>query len=288
MSCRWNAQSVKAHQFVGKRAQALKLLLEVAPVKVLDDILDHVQSLGWGSAVWSEDVFASKKVFPGFQFSSKSKRWVPRIKTTDASFELMVRRVQNTFEDTSKDMHFKISVAQAEALSERAAACLALAAELQLQVPVPVEKIKDAFIEAWAMGSDHVDTELQAALLDKSDSFDVTLHMPTLKKIVEDHVFSAPVSLEADARAALDVDTFQLLLKQLVYDQSVYETWQRKCGSVLSVRYHREQDWRGLLWVSIACVVSDPRPRETDHRRALHADSLFPLTPVVGLVLITL
>ena len=56
--------ATKQHQFTGKRAVALKLLLDCAPRKALDSILEHVGSLGWGGCVWTEEALANKKVYP--------------------------------------------------------------------------------------------------------------------------------------------------------------------------------------------------------------------------------
>eukprot|EP00959_Pyramimonas_sp_CCMP1952_P454731 9470390-Pyramimonas_sp.AAC.1 len=243
----WNAMTTKQHQLVGKRAVALKLLFEVAPRAGLESILEHVGSMGWGSCVWTEDVLASKKNYPNHQFASKSKKWTARVKTSEESFLLMVERAQNSYEMSNPNLRWKLTPANAEALAERASACLAMAAELQLQVPIPEQKIKDAFIEQWRMGSEHVDFELQAALMDKSDTFDVAMHMPTLKKLVDEHVFSTPVSLATDAQQALDSDQFHLLIKQLEYDTTCYENWMKKCSGVVCARYHREQE-TGLFW----------------------------------------
>ena len=215
--------TTRQHQLVGKRAVAIKLLFEVPPRAGLESILDHVGSMGWDSCVWTEDVLACKKIYPNHKFASKSKKWTPRVKTSDESFLLLVGRAQNVHEMSNPNLKFRLTPANAEALAERAAACLAMARELQLQVPIPEKTILDAFVEPWRMGSEHVDFELQAVLMDKADTFDVAMHMPTLKKLVDDHVFSTPVSQTKDAQKALDSDTFQLLMKQMEYDTACYE-----------------------------------------------------------------
>ena len=234
--------ATKQHQFTGKRAVALKLLLDCAPRKALDSILEHVGSLGWGDCVWTEEALANKKVYPKHQFSSKSKKWASRIRTTDESMILMVERVQNSFEAVGVSYRFKISPSALEGTAERAAACLSLAAELQMSVPIPEQKIQEEWVAAWRLGSDHIDTELQALLLEKSDSFDPALHVPTLKRLVDEHVFSTPTPAPEIAQQALNVDAFNLLIKQLNYDVTVYQNWEKKCSTVLSARYHKEQD----------------------------------------------
>ena len=87
--------SSKQFQITGKRAVALKQLLEVAPKKALDSILAHVGSMGWQQCAWSEEVLSNKKLYPKFNYPTKSKKWMARVKTTDTSLCLMIERAQN-------------------------------------------------------------------------------------------------------------------------------------------------------------------------------------------------
>ena len=60
---------------------------------VKDNILEHVGNVSWDDSCWNEDTLSSKKIYPGFQFQAKSKQWLPRLKTSDASMGLMVSRM---------------------------------------------------------------------------------------------------------------------------------------------------------------------------------------------------
>ena len=80
---KWNVISGRANQIVGKRAMSLKLLFNDCPVAVLIAILEHVETLTWEQACWSDDNLCNKKLFPNFQFPTKSKKWLPRIKTSE-------------------------------------------------------------------------------------------------------------------------------------------------------------------------------------------------------------
>ena len=180
---RWNQQSTKQHQIVGKRLMALRLLLDTAPAEALKSILEHVSALSWADCVWCEDTLCNKKIYPKHQFPSKSKRWLVRNKTTEESFILMVQRAQNTWESSASVGRTKLTTTELESLAERAAACLSLAAELQLTVPIKDTVIEEQWVGAWRGGSDQVDVELQAVLLDKSNEFDVTLQVPNTEAL---------------------------------------------------------------------------------------------------------
>ena len=94
---------------------------------VLNSVLDHVGAMGWDSSCWSDDNLSSKKIYPRFQFPAKSKQWLPRIKTSDESMQLMVRRLHTMFETASTYLRKKPETATVESMAERAAVVVSLA-----------------------------------------------------------------------------------------------------------------------------------------------------------------
>eukprot|EP00959_Pyramimonas_sp_CCMP1952_P139657 2922835-Pyramimonas_sp.AAC.1 len=84
--------------------------------------------------------------------------------------------------------------------------------------------------------------EVQAAVMEQHEQFDPTKHIPTFKRILDQHLQSAPLVVGVEESAKLKVDEFALLIKQLDYDVSVYQTWQRKCQTVKGARFFKEQD----------------------------------------------
>ena len=86
---------------------------------------------------------------------------------------------------------------------------------------------------------------MQVALMDKSDDFVAAQHIPTFKKLVDHHLFTdAPVQECVAKKRALEVDEFNLVMKQLKYDQKVFENYQKKCSSVHAAREHSVQEFR--------------------------------------------
>ena len=95
--------------------------------EVQDKILEHVGNVSWDDSCWTEDTLASKKIYPGYQFQSKSKQWLSRLKTSEESMGLMVSRLQAVHEQTPSFMRAKKPDMKAvESMSERAAVVLAL------------------------------------------------------------------------------------------------------------------------------------------------------------------
>ena len=59
---------------------------------MLTSIVEFVGKTGWEECCWSDDALAFKKIYTGHQFTSKSKKWIPRIKVSDDSMEMMIKR----------------------------------------------------------------------------------------------------------------------------------------------------------------------------------------------------
>ena len=105
-------------------------------------------------------------------------------------------------------------------------------------MPLPDHVLQQEWLEPWASGSEHFDVEVSVALMDKADSFVAQQHIPTLKRLVDGHLLQAPVQQSAAKLDALEVDEFNLFLKQLDYDETVFENWQKKCVTVYAAREH--------------------------------------------------
>ena len=201
--------------------------------------------MGWDACCWSDDALSSKKIYPKYQFPAKSKKWLPRVKSSEDSMRMLVQRVQATHEKTARFFQKKLDTNALEALAERAAAVESMGKEVQQTVPLSKEVLEKEWWGPWAAGSEHIDTEVQVHLLDKSETFLPAQHIPTLKGLVDAHLFkSGPIVQSSTQKDALEVDEFALLMKQLKYDQAVHETWQRKCRTIYGAREHAQQEMK--------------------------------------------
>jgi hypothetical protein len=114
--------------------------------------------------------------------------------------------------------------------------------EVQLEVPLNDAMIDLHWIQKWASGCDQIDTELQTILMDKTDSFEPAKHVPTLKRLVDNLVFQAPVPVDEAAQDRMTADEFVFLMKQIEYDTQVFLNWEKKCSTVYGARYFKEQE----------------------------------------------
>ena len=70
---------------------------------------------------------SNKKIYPKFGFPTKSKKWMPRVRTTDTSLCLMIERVQTQHAAQNPTIRMKMTPHVAETMAESAAAVLAVA-----------------------------------------------------------------------------------------------------------------------------------------------------------------
>ena len=124
---------------------------------------------------------------------------------------MLVQMVQATHEKTARFFQKKLDTNALEALAERAAAVESMGKEVQQTVPLSNEVLEKEWWGPWAAGSEHIDTEVQVHLMDKSESFLPAQHVPTLKRLVDDHLFkSGPIVQALSQKNALEVDEFAL------------------------------------------------------------------------------
>ena len=134
---------------------------------------------------------------------------------------MCVVRLQSVMDKAPAYLKKKPDVSRVEQTSERAAMCWHLGQELLSQVPIKPAVLKAEWYDAWKQGSEHVDLELQALALEKTDDFNVVKHVGVFKKLIEQHIMSAPIPSAVDPCDAdkLEVDKFGLLMNQIKYDE---------------------------------------------------------------------
>ena len=213
---------------------------------ILDEILGHVAKHGWDGSVWSDDNLSSKKLYPKFQFPSKSKAWLPRTKTSTESMMAAVLFLQNRHDRMADkgnqkrkpDVHF------VEEVSMKAACAVNLMTEFVDTCPVDRKEVFAQWIQAWLNGDTKVDIELEQLLFDRVDKLDVRVQIPTFKRLSDKQVFHRPVVNLEKVENQLVIDQYHLQMKQIEYDVNVFKTWSKK---TMNIEYARDQatwKWR--------------------------------------------
>ena len=206
----------------------------------------HVSELGWEGCCWSEESLGAKKMYPNFVFPSKTKSWSSRLRTTEASMRLSVKRLQTGHSRSPVFLRKKADQLKAEQISERAAVVENLARELLARIPINEAIVNVEWRDAWADGSDVIDVEIQALLMDKRDDLDITVHVAVFKKLIEQHQQKAPISCgppNEGQQEKIDIDALNLFLDQCDYDTKAFLNWCRKCSNVYAGRHHAKQEW---------------------------------------------
>lgn len=159
-----NANSSKAGQLAGAKAQAVKNLLEQLPNMALNVLSEHVQSLGWDNCAFSDDCLSSKKYLPGHQFRRGIGLWIARGKVTKESCELTLRHIIAVHESTSPAMRKKVDRATIEEKAEEATLAWHMGLALKQAIPVDEEVLKRDWLDMYVVGNAQVMLEIQMAL----------------------------------------------------------------------------------------------------------------------------
>ena len=170
---------------------------------VLDEILNHVGTLGWENCAWTEENLASKRLFPGHVFPAKNRKWQQRLRVSDRSLRIMVLRIhwEQEHQSCEKRGQKKPDDRACELLAEKAACLVSLADEFCSEHPITMETVQKKILDEWSSGCKRIDMELAAQLLEKSESFAIATHMPCFKALLEESLFRAPVSSSQEAGA---------------------------------------------------------------------------------------
>ena len=140
---RWNKKA-GGQGVVGKRATAMKFIMELAPHDVIHEIFKHNEKMPSGAGVWTDDNIASKKLFPGHSFGAgRSKKRPLRLKVTAESMKLMVMHIQNAHETTPATMRKRPDIQRNCHTAEMAAVLYSLGQEAMTVVPVKESDIRN-------------------------------------------------------------------------------------------------------------------------------------------------
>ena len=175
---------------------------------------------------------------------------------TSESMVLMVRRVQHLNADANKLAKKKITASEMESIAETAAVLYQLAVEFQKSSPVSDDIMKEKWLDAWAAGSPHVDSEVRALIMEKSDSLKLA-SVKSLKAIMDAQMISMPVQPSEAQSARLAKDEFDLLIKQMDYDLQVIGVWKAKMAHSDVAREHAVRDHKLQVHAKVQQSVDD-------------------------------
>ena len=118
---------------------------------MLDEILNHVGTLGWENCAWTEENLASKRLFPGHVFPAKNRKWQQRLRVSDRSLRIMVLRIhwEQEHQSCEKRSQKKPDDRACELLAEKAACLVSLADEFCSEHPITMETVQKKILDEW-------------------------------------------------------------------------------------------------------------------------------------------
>jgi hypothetical protein len=246
----WNASASKQSQIVGGKAQTVKNIMQLMDKGAKVELIKHVAEHGWESCAWTDDVLASKKMYPGFAPRGGSKLWNERQKITGKSCKLMVESVQANHAKMNAGLKRPTSKLDAENLAAQAALAYALVAEVKGIMPISEDILEAKWLAKFAEADAKVTSELAMALAEKSEKFMVH-DIATLAEIMNSHSkvspIMAPLKMVVE-KSELEKSTFELNMKQMEYDLQAWRVLDQKLSSYVTAVAAVKTDWRLNAW----------------------------------------
>lgn len=193
----WNSQCPVSQQIVGRKAMALKSLMEQMPEECLVLLTTTVSELGWEESPWTDDALASKRIVPGYTFRVADSKVLSARQTVSKQFAvLMVDRVGRG--SARKNIRGNMTEKQVAERAQYAAVIHNVLAEVKKIAPIS-QKDLDELLRSWLGGDVGVDMELRSAVVAHDENFHPK-DLPSLRDLLEKYVGPRPWGQRAPRR----------------------------------------------------------------------------------------
>ena len=155
----------------------MKTALDLMPQEILDGVvIPAVRELGWEKCPWSDDSFATQRIFPGAAPRTGTQGWKNRLTVTELSMELMWKcQIDRRKRLPQTGGATKTPKVKMDELAEHAALVHWLAQEVQGCVPVSDHISMEKCILPWKENDTQLHLEISSALATKADDFSPTM-----------------------------------------------------------------------------------------------------------------
>ena len=170
----------------------------------------------------------------------------------------------------------KMDKAQCEAIAEEAAFVVAVVREVQAILPVATEILEEQWVAKYRTGDSDVILEVQSAIMNRNCGN--VRDIGTIQLIMNNHAGATPISSSATAVQVteLQTHTFELKVKQLLYDAQALRVARSKRSSWESQVYHAKLQYRVQAYQeclkaarhfinSNCCIVHYTKPEQLNH-----------------------
>ena len=243
----WNGVCSSNMALTGRKALAVRNLMEKMSRPTLELLTNLVSEYGWEDMPFTEDTLSSKRIWPGHTFRvDGSKVWTARQCVSAKSLHLMVERAVWEHKQHGPGPRTEKEMAER---AMQAAVVVALAQEARATTPVTEEEVEEHLLSRWRTGDFQVDVELRSVMALHEEKFTVRdLHF--LKDMFEKSHHHHPTGAMAHTAEQIQVQvgelegaTFQLTMRQVQYDADAFGVFLQKMSSFHRATYSKKLEW---------------------------------------------
>ena len=241
----WNSVCSGNAQLIGRKALAVRNMLERMSRATLQLLLSLASEVGWEDCPLNEEALSSKRIYPGHTFRvDGAKTLTARQTVSQKSLHLMVERTVWEHQNRQRVVRTEKEMADRAA---QAAVVVALAQEARAAAAVSEEDVEEHLRSKWRQADFQVDVELKAIMCAHDDKFKVRdVHF--LKDMFEKaHHPTAAMAYSADQiqvqASELEGATFDLAMRQMKYDADCFGVFLQKLSSFHRATYFKKLEW---------------------------------------------
>ena len=244
----WNETCPKSDRIVGGKATSIKNMLTL-PNRVRDAIFHLCSLWGFAGTPFTDDNLGHKKLAVGASFKTQrtpsNSPWATWGRVTEESLMLFVKHIQGLLEQVGNAG--KLSNADFEAKLEMCTLAWWLMQETERLGALPAGVLENKFYKRVADADPILEVELMSCLMQKDSNYKVR-DCPTIASILNENMNQRTTSMPSldeitSDKLNIEKADFDLVQKQVAYDQKTYEVWRRKMMNYTTAMSHNKDVW---------------------------------------------
>lgn len=240
---RWNESATREAAVVGNKRTGLLLLLKL-PTESAQLLLKHSSTFGNDSA-FSNEVFAHKRLHPGYTPRGMPRQWQTRMTVTVDGFNLFVQYVHASQARKIKDNRKNWDKSALEETLSMAQLLTSLMVEIQNQHAVHKDLLLEKVIHPFLDFDPNFELELQSALSECKADFQPA-DLSKFKDVVAVALANRDSKMTAIGQGPritageLEKQAFEVMLASAEHDVQSYRAWRTKCLDRDSAQYFQQ------------------------------------------------
>ena len=254
----WNDSNPRSSALTGGKAQAVKLLLDKAPLAAVDYLTEHVGIFGWVHCAFSDDALASKKLYPGQVFKHARSGWTERCTVTEKSCELTLKFLANEWKSRPDTVRRKPTKKDAEEAAELVSMVYSIYVDVCKTTNLKHTDVDRVFLDEFVSTTNtELNMEIASIMQEKPEKI-MLERISCLKALAARQNAASPTKTSTLMLTQnLENNTFEQVKSQMEHDVTVVQIYDKKFRDHEKAPYWKKITWTNTQNNNIVDAVSN-------------------------------